>query len=71
MLEKITNRKYVKAVRKLEERLEFYKGKRDYYKAELRLGAQIYDAKEALEMFEHYDRCVDVMNMTLQTIKYI
>lgn len=52
MFDKIFNRKYLKTIKAIEDELKYLDGREDYYRNELRLGGDYYDAKEAIEMID-------------------
>ena len=71
MLEKITDRKYNKTVKKIEEFIEYEKGRRDYYEAELRMGLKIHEAKTTLHMIEYHNNRIAALNDVLRMLRYI
>lgn len=69
MLNKIFNRKYLKAIEVIEEEIELLRGQEDYYKAELRMGLDYNGARGAVSLAEFYENRRKELENVLREIK--
>lgn len=70
MTNKIFNRKYFKAIEKIEENIEFYKGREQHYREELHAGGERYDMKAAVYGIEYCESHINALETILREIKY-
>ena len=71
MLEKFTNRKHKEAIKKIEEMIEYEKGRRDYYEQDLRAGLKRYEAETTIRMIKDHEAHIRALTNALITIKHI
>jgi hypothetical protein len=71
MLEKIKNRKTEKAIKEIEELIEYEKGRRAYYEQDLRMGIKIHEAKSIIHMIEYHDNRIGALQDALRIIHRI
>jgi hypothetical protein len=69
MLDKIFNRKYLKAIREIEEEIEYYRGREQYYRNELLIKGEYYEVKATIESIDYYRHRVNALQTTLQQLK--
>lgn len=71
MLEKITNRKQKKAIKEIEELIEYEKGRRDHLEQDLRMGVKFHEAKSTIHMIEYHNTRIGALYDVLRVIKRI
>lgn len=71
MLEKITNRKQEKAIKEIEELIEYEKGRRDHLEQDLRMGVKFHEAKSTIHMIEYHNARIGALQDALRIIHRI